>query len=115
MHQPNWKVMTLTTGLFGAVMFVACVVYGLLVPAFHNAQLLEAVLPGFHWLTPVSLLLGVVETFLYGAFAGAVFAWLHNDVSRRLCGERILTVVLLAGAAVVAVAGSSAAQMPAHP
>ncbi len=60
MHQLSWKVMTVTTGLFGAVMFVACVVYGLLVPALHNAALLEAVLPGFHWLTPASLLLGLV-------------------------------------------------------
>jgi hypothetical protein len=40
-------------------------VYGLLVPALHNAALLEAVLPGFYWLTPASLLLGVVETFLW--------------------------------------------------
>jgi hypothetical protein len=62
MHRLSWKVMTVTTGLFGAVMFVACVVYGLLVPALHNAALLEAVLPGFAWLTPASLLLGVHVT-----------------------------------------------------
>ena len=88
MHQLSLKVMTVTTGLFGAVMFVACVVYGLLVPALHNAALLEAVLPGFYWLTPGSLLFGVLETFLYGAFAGLVFAWLYNVVSRALSAER---------------------------
>lgn len=115
MHQLNLKVMSVTTGLFGAVMFVACVVYGLLMPAFHNAALLEAVLPGFHWLTPGSLLLGVVETFVYGAFAGLVFAWLYNTVSRRLGTEHIMSVVLLAAAAIVAVAGSGAAQTSAHP
>ena len=115
MHQLSLKVMTVATGLFGAVMFVACVVYGLLVPAFHNAALLEAVLPGFHWLTPGSLLFGVVETFLYGAFAGLVFGWLYNAVSRRLGAERILTMILVAGAAVMAVAGSGAAQTRAHP
>jgi len=76
MHQLSLKVMTVATGLFGAVMFVACVLYGLLIPALHNAALLEAVLPGFRWLTPASLLIGVLETFLYGAFAGLVFGWL---------------------------------------
>lgn len=116
MHALSLKVMTVATGLFGAVMFVACVVYGLLVPAFHNAALLEAVLPGFHWLTAGSLLLGVVETFLYGAFAGLVFAWLYNTVSRRLGAERILTLmILVAGAAIVPLAGSGAAQTRAQP
>ena len=114
MHQLSLKVMTVTTGLFGAVMFVACVVYGLLVPALHNAALLEAVLPGFYWLTPGSVVLGVVETFLYGAFAGLVFAWLYNTVSRRLGVDRTLTVIL-AGAAIMAIAGSGAAQTPAPP
>ncbi len=115
MHQLSWKVMTVTTGLFAAVMFVACVVYGLIVPALHNAALLEAVLPGFHWLTPGSLLLGVVETFLYGAFAGLVFAWLYNAVSRRVGAARILTLVLVAGAVSVTIAGSGPAQTPAPP
>ena len=116
MHQLNWKVMTVTMGLFGAVMFVACVVYGLLVPALHNSALLEAVLPGFHWLTPSSVLLGVVETFFYGAFAGLVFAWLHNAVSRRLgAAERVLTLALVAGAAIATIAGSGAAQTDTHP
>ena len=40
---------------------------------------------------------------------------LYNVVSRRLGAARILTVVLVAGAAVVAVAGSGAAQTGAHP
>ena len=116
MHALSLKVMTVATGLFGAVMFVACVVYGLLVPAFHNAALLEAVLPGFHWLTPASLLLGVVETFLYGALAGLVFAWLYNAVSRRLGAERILTLmILVVGTAIVPLAGSGAAQTRAQP
>ena len=88
MHPLSLKVMIVTTGLFGAVMFVACVMYGLMVPALHNAALLEAVLPGFYWLTPGSLLLWIVETFLYGAFAGLVFALLYNVVSRGLGAER---------------------------
>jgi hypothetical protein len=84
MSRLSVKVMTLTTGLFGGVMFLACVVYGLLVPSLHNAPLLEAILPGFRWLTVGSVILGVMETFLYGALAGFVFTALYNAVSRTL-------------------------------
>jgi hypothetical protein len=88
MHQLSVKVMTVATGLFGAVMFVVCVAYGLLVPALHNAALLEAVLPWFRWLTPGSVVIGVAETFLYGALAGLVFTSIYNAVSRWQFGRR---------------------------
>lgn len=71
-------------GLFGAATCVACVMYGWVVPrAFHASQFLEQVLPGFRWLTPGSVLLGVVETFGYGVYAGFVFTLIHNTVLRR--------------------------------
>lgn len=58
--------------------------YGWVVPrAFHASQFLEQVLPGFRWLTPGSVLLGVVETFGYGVYAGFVFTLIHNTVLRR--------------------------------
>jgi hypothetical protein len=83
----NWKVMTLSLGTFGAVMYVSCVVYGLLVPEqFHAAQLLEAVLPGFRWLSVGSFFLGLVETVLYGAYMGLVFTPVYNYFSRRWTG-----------------------------
>jgi hypothetical protein len=67
-----------------AVTFMACVVYGLVVPrAFHASPLLEQILPGFRWLTPGSVLLGVGETFVYGAYADLVFTLIHNTVLRR--------------------------------
>jgi uncharacterized protein DUF5676 len=84
MHPLSLRVMAWSWGLFGAVTFVACVVYGLVVPrAFHASQLLEQLLPGFRWLTPGSVLLGVGETFVYGAYAGLVFSLIHNAVLRR--------------------------------
>ena len=66
----NWKVMTWSLGLFAAVSFV---------------QFLEITLPGFRWLSPASFVLGLVESFLYGAYAGLVFTPIHNFVGRR-CG-----------------------------
>ena len=84
MHPLSLRVMTWSTALFGAITFAACVAYGLLVPAaFHAARALEVILPGFRWLSPGSFLLGLGETFLYGAYAGFVFTLIHNGVLRR--------------------------------
>ena len=84
MHPLSLRVMTWSWGLFGAGTFVACVVYGFVVPrAFHASQLLEQILPGFRWLTPGSILLGTGETFVYGAYTGFVFTLIHNAVLRR--------------------------------
>lgn len=80
----NWKVMTWSLALFAAVTFVVCVAYGLVMPkALHMTQFLEITLPGFQWLSVGSFILGLVETFLYGAYAGLVFTGIHNFVQRR--------------------------------
>jgi len=84
MHPLNWKVMTWSLGLFAAVTFVVCVLYGLIVPkAFHMVQLLEITLPDFKWLSVGSFVLGLVESFLYGAYAGLVFTPIYNFLVRR--------------------------------
>ena len=54
----DWRVMTWSLGLFAAVTFVVCGVYGLIVPeSLHMTQFLEMVLPGFRWLTVWSFVL----------------------------------------------------------
>jgi hypothetical protein len=84
MRPLNWKVLTWSLGLFSAVTFVLCVVYGLLVPkTFHMVQLLEITLPGFRWLSVGTFILGTVESFLYGAYAGLVFTPIYNFALRR--------------------------------
>jgi hypothetical protein len=80
----NWRVATQSLASFTAITFVLCVGYGLVAPApFHAAWLLEAVLPGFTWLTASSFVLGVVETALYGAWAGILYSALYNYFHRR--------------------------------
>ena len=86
MSSLNWKAVTWSLGLFGAVTFVVCVIYGLIVPkALHSVQFLEMVLPGFHWLSLGAFVLGLVESFLYGVYAGLIFVPIYNFVARR-CG-----------------------------
>lgn len=83
----DMKVVTQSLASFSAIIFALCVGYGLLVPAaVHPAWLLEAMLPGFRWLTVGSFALGLAETALYGAFAGALYSALYNYFARR--GDR---------------------------
>jgi hypothetical protein len=46
--------------------------------------LLEIALRGFKWLSVQSFVLGLVESFLYGAYAGVLFTATYNLVARRL-------------------------------
>ncbi len=80
----NLKVVSWSLGIFAAISFVVCVVYGLVVPpSLHMTQALEAILPAFKWLTIGGFALGLVESFLYGAYAGLVFVPIHNALTRR--------------------------------
>ena len=80
----NLKVVSWSLGIFAAISFVLCVIYGLIVPpSLHMAVALEAVLPAFKWLTFTGFLLGLLESFLYGVYAGLVFVPIHNALTRR--------------------------------
>jgi hypothetical protein len=80
----NIKVVTWSLGIFAAISFILCVIYGLIVPSsLHMAGVLEAVLPAFKWLTFVGFCLGLVESFLYGAYVGLVFVPIYNLLERR--------------------------------
>ncbi|MDP1857177.1 MAG: DUF5676 family membrane protein [Gemmatimonadaceae bacterium] len=80
----NIKVVSWSLGLFAAISFVVCVIYGVIVPqSLHAPQVLEAVLPAFKWLTFWGFFLGLIESFLYGAFAGLVFVPIYNTLLRR--------------------------------
>jgi hypothetical protein len=80
----NIKVISWALGSWGAVTFIVCVLYGLIVPeSLHMKSILEQMLPAFQWLTWWGFLLGLVESFLYGAYAGLVFVPLYNWFARR--------------------------------
>ncbi len=78
------KIVTWSLGLFGAVTFVVCALYGLIVPEpLQMTNWLQQVLPGFRWLSLSGFLIGLVESFLYGAYAGLVFSWIYNALWKR--------------------------------
>lgn len=80
----NTKLVTWALGIWGAITFIVCVVYGLVTPqSLHMHAFLELVLPAFKWLTWWGFLLGLAESFLYGVYAGLVFCPVYNWLWRR--------------------------------
>ena len=82
----NVRVVSWSLGIFMAITFILCILYGLIVPQrLHGmSDFLEAVLPAFRWLTFGGFLLGIVESFLYGAYIGIVFVPIYNFLSKRI-------------------------------
>ena len=85
----NIKIISWSLGIFTAASFVLCVLAGLISPSLHNASLLEMVLPGFKWLTFWGFCVGLIESFLYGAYIGLVFVPIHNFLARRWGGASL--------------------------
>jgi len=84
MRELNIRVLTWSLASFTLFTYLVCVVYGLIVPeSFHMVQFLEIALPGFRWLTIGSFLIGLVESFLYGVYAGLVYAPIYNFYSKK--------------------------------
>lgn len=80
----SWKVVSCSLGLSTAISFVLCVLWVLVtLESLHMHPFLEMVLPGFRWLSWPSFLLGLVESFLWGFYAGIVFVPIHNALKRR--------------------------------
>lgn len=78
------KTVSLSLGLTFAVSFVVCVIWGLVLPeSLHMHEFLQLVLPGFTWLSIGSAILGLIESFLFGAYFGIVYVPIYNVLNRR--------------------------------
>ncbi len=77
----------LVVGALAVLFFALCMVWGTLLPTTElqtvHRQLLQISYPGFS-MTLGGMLLGAVESFIYGAIVGLLFAWL----CRRVCGTK---------------------------
>lgn len=80
----NIKVVTWSLAIWSAFTFVFCVVYGLVTPAsVHMTAFLQQILPGFEPNSWRGFGIGLVESFLYGAYAGLVYVPINNFLHRR--------------------------------
>ena len=81
----DMRVVSWSSGIFTAFTFILCVLYGLVVPErLHGmSAFLEMVLPAFKWLSFGGFILGLIESFLYGAYIGIVFVPIYNFIYRR--------------------------------
>lgn len=80
----NTKLVSWSLGIFAAISFLICVIYGLVTPqSLRMSGFLEQVLPAFEWLSWRGFLLGLAESFLYGAYAGLLFCPIYNWLNRR--------------------------------
>ena len=80
----NIKVVSWALATTTSISFLVCVSYGLATPeSLHMHAFLEQVLPGFKWLTLQGFFIGLVESFLYGAYAGLVYVPVYNFFARR--------------------------------
>ena len=73
----DWKVLGSATAATLVLGYVVCVAYDL-VFSQEMYRAWTALLPGFHWISWGSFLLGLVELVVYGVFFGLVFAPLYN-------------------------------------
>ena len=80
----NIKVVSWALATTALISFLVCVGYGLVTPeSLHMHAFLEQVLPGFKWLTLPGFAIGMVESFLFGAYAGLVYVPVYNFFARR--------------------------------
>ncbi len=80
----NLKVVSGSLGLTAVVSFVVCVAWGLIMPeSLHMHGFLELFLPAFTWISWSSFFLGLIESLLFGIYAGVVFVPIHNFLHRR--------------------------------
>lgn len=83
-HMLNWKIVCWSLGIWAAISFVVCVIWGLVTPeSVHMHAFLEQILPAFKWLTWWAFGLGLIESFLFGFYAGIVYVPIHNFFTKR--------------------------------
>ncbi len=83
MEKLNTKVVASSLGVLLAVIYVICVLFDMLWPVYEMRKVWTLLLPGFAWLTPVSFLLGLGESFIWGLLLGVIFVPIYNYFNCR--------------------------------
>ncbi|MEX2161553.1 MAG: DUF5676 family membrane protein [Anaerolineales bacterium] len=85
MSKLNFKVVAASLAVTAEVAFAICVIFRPIFPAWamYTSDSWAAVFPGFSW-TFVGVLIGFVESALYGLLAAVIFVPIYNFFSARL-------------------------------
>ena len=69
-----------------AILFLICIALHLLLPesSWHMYAMWEMILPGFTWLTAISVVLGIMEVFLGGFAVAYTLIPMYNYSNERL-------------------------------
>lgn len=70
-------------GLFLAISFTLCVVFGLIFPGATMYRVWLPLLPLVDWISVPDFLLGLIESFAYGWFVALVFGPIFNFFAAR--------------------------------
>lgn len=76
------KTVGLALGALFAVSYVLCILFDLVFPGWAMYQLWQGLLPGFSW-SAVGLIIGLVETVLYGFYIAVIYVPVYNYLNRR--------------------------------
>lgn len=75
-------VAALSGAVIAGTLYLVCVAWDLLVPGYAMRAAWAPLLPGFVWLTWGGFLLGLAESFTYGALLGWLIAWVPTTVAK---------------------------------
>ena len=80
----NIKVVTWSLAIWTVFTVLFRVAFAMLTPStlYMHALLLQ-ILPGFEWFSWRGFLVGLIESFLYGAYAGLVLVPIYNFLQRK--------------------------------
>jgi len=78
MEKLNIKAVSISLGVFLAIIYVICVLFDIILPTYEMHSAWQLYLPGFTWLTPFGFLLGFLESFLWGFLSGILFVPIYN-------------------------------------
>jgi hypothetical protein len=76
------KTVGVALGTLLAVSYVLCVLFDLVFPGWAMYQVWQGLLPGFGW-GAVGILIGLVETVLYGFYIAVIYVPVYNYLQRR--------------------------------
>lgn len=84
MNKLNLKKVSLALGYWSVVAYILNILFMWLVPPseFHK-EFFALIYPGASWFGVGSFLIALIESFIYGYVAGAIFVWVYNFLDRK--------------------------------